>query len=291
MRAFCFFLLISISSIVLSQESTISNSIPAPHGYARETYPNGSYSHWMQHLQLKTKPVIMNYKSQAVESGLYQVFGVVRMPLLFQSDLEQCADFAMRFWAEYHKATGKLDKLYLFDYSGQKNILYAIRQILYEFSERAFANTNSHSLKNGCRSIAANQIVPGDMFIQNERGGIGHVSVVLDVCRSKQGKKLFLIGYSFMPAQEFHVEKASDKYGIEGWFTSEGYTQYLLDNLNLGNRNCGDSIHNENTYSCFSSLQFFSPADPIAEWNRFEKSVRDQTISERGSPKGSFLLS
>ena len=176
----------------------------------------------------------MNYKSQAVEAGVYQVFGVVRMPLLFPSDLEQCADFAMRFWAEYHKAIGRLDSLYLFDYSGKQISFTQSGKSYTNFLKWAFSNTNSHSLTNGCRPIAANQIIPGDMFVQNERGGIGHVSVVLDACVSKQGNKLFLIGYSFMPAQEFHIERASDKYGIEGWFTLEGYNQYLLDNLNYG---------------------------------------------------------
>jgi hypothetical protein len=200
----------------------------------RENYPSGSYSHWIQNLSLKAQPVILNYKGQVVKSGLYRIFGVIRMPLLFQSDLEQCADFAMRFWAEYHKSAGKLDKLYLFSYNGQKKPFSQSSKSFTNFLKEAFANTNSHSLKNGCSSIAANQIVPGDMFIQNERGGIGHVSVVMDVCKSKQGKKLFLIGYSFMPAQEFHIEKASDKYGVEGWFTLEGYTQYLQDNLNFG---------------------------------------------------------
>ena len=32
-----------------------------------------------------------------------------------------------------------------------------------------------------------------------------------------------------MPAQEFHIEKASDEYGIEGWFTAFGYEQYAKE--------------------------------------------------------------
>jgi hypothetical protein len=234
MRALYVFVLILISCLVFSQGLTIRYSIPVPRGYLRERYPSGSYSNWIQNLPLKAQPVILDYKGRIVASGLYRVYGVVRMPLLFQSDLEQCADFAMRFWAEYHKAAGKLDKLYLFDYDGEKIFFRQSGKSFASFLKRAFANTNSHSLKNGCRTIAADQIIPGDMLVQNERGGIGHVSVVRDVCRSGQGKKLFLIGYSFMPAQEFHIEKAEDKYGAEGWFTLEGYTKYLLDNLNYG---------------------------------------------------------
>jgi hypothetical protein len=226
--------LIGASSIGMSQDRTINNSIPVPNGFLREIYPTDSYSHWIQNLPLKVPPIILNYKGQVVESGLYRVFGVVGLPLLFKSDIEQCADFAMRFWAEYHKSAGTLDKLFLFNYSGRKMRFVSSGKSFINFLKSAFANTNSYSLKKGCSRVAASEIIPGDMFVQNERGGIGHVSVVLDACKSKQGKRLFLIGYSFMPAQEFHIEKSSDQYGTEGWFTVEGYTMYLHDHLNYG---------------------------------------------------------
>jgi hypothetical protein len=226
--------LLSISLISLCQEATIKNAIAVPNGYLREKYAGGSYSDWIQNLRLKVQPVILDYRGRTVESGLYRIWGVVQMPILFHSNLEQCADYAMRFWAEYHKMTGKLDQLYLFDYGGRKKFFNQSGKTYSQFLRQAFANTNSHSLKNGCRIITPEQIIPGDMFIQNERGGIGHVSVVMDVCRSPKGEKLYLIGYSFMPAQEFHIERAEEKYGTEGWFTFEGYTRYLLDYLNYG---------------------------------------------------------
>jgi hypothetical protein len=56
----------------------------------------------------------------------------------------------------------------------------------------------------------------------------------MNICTSPEGQILYLIGFSFMPAQEFHIEKADDKYGISGWFTLEGYYQYLTLHLNLG---------------------------------------------------------
>ena len=156
------------------------------------------------------------------------------MPLLFRSDLEQCADFAMRFWAEYHKAAGKLDQLYLFDYGGNKKLFKLSGKSFINFLKTSFANTNSYSLKKGCKPITADDVIPGDLFVQNERGGIGHVSIIMDVCRSKVEKRLFLVGYSFMPSQEFHLERAKGKYGIGGWFTPEGYFQYLKDFLDYG---------------------------------------------------------
>ena len=227
-------LLLLFGSVCFGQERSIKNSIPVPGGYSRETYPGGSYSDWIQNLPLKDQPVILNYQGQVIDSFFYNVWGVVRMPLLFRSDLEQCADFAMRFWAEYHQSTGKLNQLYLFNYNGRKKRFKQSGQSFNKFIKTAFANTNSHSLKKGCVPVESSQLRPGDMFIQNERGGIGHVSIILDVGTSKEGKKLFLIGYSFMPAQEFHIERAKEEYGIEGWFTLQGYNRYLKDFLDFG---------------------------------------------------------
>jgi hypothetical protein len=216
------------------REQSIKEVIPVPGGYIRASYPNGSYSVWIRNLPLKSRPVILNYRGEAIESGFYNVWGVVRMPLLFHADLEQCADFAMRFWAEYHRSAGKLDRLYLFDYNGRRRNFKQSGQSFAQFLKTAFANTNSHSLKMGCRTITSEQLRPGDMLVQNERGGVGHVSVILDVCASLEGKRFFLFGYSFMPAQEFHIEKAKAEYGFEGWFTLEGYFQYLKDHLDFG---------------------------------------------------------
>jgi hypothetical protein len=220
---------------VFSQDATIMNSIPAPKGYQRVIYPRDSYSNWLQNLKLKNDRKLLNYRGLIVQTAFYNIFGVVQMPLLFRSDLEQCADFAMRFWAEYHKSTGTLDSLYLFDYNGRKISFVKSGKTYEQFLRSAFADTNSHSLKNGCQSINSTELRPGDMFVQNERGGIGHVSVIMDLCRLQEGRELMLVGYSFMPAQEFHIEKATDSYGIQGWFTREGYERYLADHLNFGN--------------------------------------------------------
>ena len=228
------FVLVDSGKDCFAQTVTIRSSIPIPSGYVRNTCTDGSFGNWIQNLALKDPPIILDYQGAAVPSGFYHVWGVVKLPLLFRSNLEQCADFAMRFWAEYHKAAGKLDRLYLFDYGGNKKLFTLSGKSYLQFLRTAFSNANSHSLKQGCKAIAAGEVLPGDLIVQNERRRIGHVSVILDVCQSKEGKRLFLIGYSFMPAQEFHIERATERYGIDGWFTLEGYMQYLTDFLNFG---------------------------------------------------------
>jgi hypothetical protein len=196
MRALYVFVLMLISYPGFSQGRTIRYSIPVPRGYLRETYPSRSYSDWIQNLPLKAQPVILDYQGRTVASGLHRIYGVVRMPLLFQSDLEQCADFAMRLWAEYHKAASNLDKFYLFDYSGKKISFQQSGKSFANFLKRAFANTNSHSLKNGCRTIAADQIIPGDMLVQNERGGIAN--------RDRRPHREKCSAFSFSDPSPFH---------------------------------------------------------------------------------------
>ena len=72
------------------------------------------------------------------------------------------------------------------------------------------------------------------MFVQNKNGGIGHVSIIVDLAKSKTPGKpdLYRVGFSFMPAQEFHIEEASTN---EGWFTREEFENLLESRLgNLG---------------------------------------------------------
>lgn len=222
------------------QQPTIASQIPVPNGFVRKSFPQGSFSNWVQNLPLKNSNQILAYNGSAINDpshnviALYDVFAVVDMPLIFKADIEQCADYCMRFWAEYHKNLNKLDKLYLFDYNGNKKLYSSSGKSWTGFLKRAFSYSNSYSLKKGCVEIKEGDAVPGDMVVQNESGGVGHVSMIVDKAESKEGKKVYLIGFGFMPAQEFHIEKAADTYGFGGWFTLEGFYRFLDEFLDLG---------------------------------------------------------
>jgi hypothetical protein len=51
--------------------------------------------------------------------------------------------------------------------------------------------------------------------------------MIVNVAENRNGKRVYLIGYGFIPAQEFHIEKAKAGYGLDGWFTKTGYEKYL----------------------------------------------------------------
>jgi hypothetical protein len=45
--------------------------------------------------------------------------------------------------------------------------------------------------------------------------------LVLDVATNAQGKKLFLLGQSYMPAQEFHVLKNPNNPRLSPWYEAD----------------------------------------------------------------------
>lgn len=212
---------------------TLAGSIPVPQGYHRKTLEDGSYGRYLQTLPIKKDKRIAAFNGESIRG--FNVFAVLDMPILFHQDLEQCADYAMRLWAEYHKRSNILDRLYLFDYNGNRKPFSASGKSYSSFLKWSFTNTNSYSLKRGCKPVASEaELLPGDMLIQNENGGIGHVSVVMDICEASGAPRLYLIGFSYMPAQEFHIERASDNMGKGGWFTFEGYKRFLTEILPYG---------------------------------------------------------
>lgn len=228
-------LLLALSCAGLAQPAPGRVSdIPAPDGCGRVPLPPGSYAAWLRDVPLKPDKSILAHGGDTVSPGFYRVLGVLGLPLMFRDDLEQCADWCFRLWAEHHRQSGKTDRLYLFDYGGRRRLFSKSGKTFRGFLRWAMANANSHSLKKGCAAIDTAELTPGDMLVQNRDGGIGHVSVVMDACRDSSGNKFYLFGYGFMPAQEFHLEMADPELGRDGWFTLEGYLTYLDRHFDFG---------------------------------------------------------
>jgi hypothetical protein len=208
--------------------------IPVPSGCTRVPCDSASFGGWLRRLPLLRRTAVLDYRGDTVRRASFRVRAVLDLPLLFTQDLEQCADYAMRLWAEWHRAAGRLAALALFANSGRRVRLAASGRDYHSFLKWAFMYANSASLKRGCSAIAAGQLQPGDLIVQNERGGIGHVSVIMDACAARDGTRYYLIGFSFMPAQEFHIEQARDGQGAAGWFRLDGFYRYLEECLDVG---------------------------------------------------------
>ncbi|XDD51870.1 DUF4846 domain-containing protein [Leptospira sp. WS92.C1] len=209
------------------------NEIEPPSHANRIRYPQHSFPDFVQNLPLKSEKVLWTHDQKNI-IGRYDTIAVVDLPLLFKDDLEQCADYSMRVWAEYHKQNGSLNRFYLFDYNGNRKQFRGSGLSYVAFLRKVFVSSNSYSLKRGGAAIQETDLRPGDLFVQNENGGIGHVSMILDTAVGKEGKKFYLIGFSFMPAQEMHIEKAPNQFGAKGWFTYNGFISYLKESYPYG---------------------------------------------------------
>ena len=82
----------------------------------------------------------------------------------------------------------------------------------------AFSYCGTLSLSKEMKSIPMSELSPGDVFIKG--GSPGHAVLVLDVATNNQGKKIFLLGQSYMPAQDFHVLKNPNNALLSPWYES-----------------------------------------------------------------------
>lgn len=70
---------------------------------------------------------------------------------------------------------------------------------------------------------ASGAVEPGDMFLRG--GSPGHVVLVLDVAE-REGKRVFLLGQGYSPAQDFHVLKNPSDARLSPWYP-EGFGEEL----------------------------------------------------------------
>jgi hypothetical protein len=65
---------------------------------------------------------------------------------------------------------------------------------------------------------ASGAVEPGDMFVRG--GSPGHVVLVLDVAE-RDGKRVFLLGQGYMPAQDFHVLRNPTDARLSPWYPAD----------------------------------------------------------------------
>ena len=238
----------------LSAQSThrIIASIETPPDFQRIKLESGSFPDYVRHLPLKPDgSPVYSYNGSLIKDS-DSVAGVIDWPL--PSEVQQCTDVAIRLYAEFLRNKKQLGKIVFNSVSGVQisyvkwlrgkyslnrsgsAIIHAPSSKTKSDSDVEFEKylyfvmqyANSTSRARGLPDIDADKILPGDLFIQPDqsgRAGIGHVSVILDICQDTDGRKLYLFGYGFIPAQDFHLPLPTHSQGVESWFTLDGMKQ------------------------------------------------------------------
>jgi Domain of unknown function (4846) len=215
--------------------------IPTPPGYQRVSEPAGSFGAWLRHISLKKDNRVHLYNGDLKRNQEAQ-FAVLDIPV-GESDLQQCADAIMRLRAEYFFANKKYDSIHFLSTSGQAmefsewkngtryhvkgNRLVAyqdasavglpLRQALDSFLPFVFTYAGTLSLEHQLHPVTLmSSLKPGDVLVRG--GSPGHAMLVTDVAINGQGKKVYLLSQSYMPAQDIHIVKNPANADNDPWY-------------------------------------------------------------------------
>lgn len=225
-----------------AQRERIQERFPPPLGFEREALPVGSFGQWLRGLPLLPAgaPVLL---FDGRPKGRQDVHAAVIDLEVGRRDLQQCADAVMRLRAEYLFASGRPAEI-AFDATSGDRLPFARwargerpvveaggRRLRWAAGSRAdgshaalrryldvvFGYAGSYSLARELRPVPSAGLQPGDVFIQG--GFPGHAVIVLDSARASDGRRVFLLAQSYMPAQQVHVLLRPDGHGA--WYALE----------------------------------------------------------------------
>ena len=194
-----------------STGQTIAQRFPAPEGFTRITNPENSFANYLQTFPLKEIAYPVHFYNGEIKEN-YSIYCSVIDQEIDKVDLQQCADAVMRLRGEYLYANKLYEQIH-FNFLSDGKPRYYKEYVKGDYSyakfrkymRYIFSYANTGSLHDEMKSVEEiSGILPGDVFIQ-KRTPYGHAVIVMDVVQNTEGKKLFLLAQSYMPAQETQI--------------------------------------------------------------------------------------
>jgi hypothetical protein len=214
------------SSVITKNKATATTTvaaIPLPKGYKRIQTDSTSFGAWLRKIILKPDKTVYLFNGNKKENQQAQ-YAVLDISV-GNKDLQQCADAVMRLRAAYLFAQQKYADIVFYD---NANTSYSFtppytEEHLLQYLQRVFGMCGSASLSRQLTAINVwNQIEPGNVLI---RGGFpGHAAIVIDVAENEQGKKIYMLAQSYMPAQDIHILVNPNNNDISPWYEVSGST-------------------------------------------------------------------
>lgn len=230
-------------SIINEQGNTLETRILAPQGYERIPIQDNTLTSFLRTYPLKEagSPVLLYDGSEKANQQAH--IAVMKLPLE-NVDLQQCADSIMRIYAEYYYQTKQYDKIsfhfvngfeakyskwrqgYSISIKGNqvkwvKSQPQTSNQSFQKYLRIVFSYASTLSMDKESTQISLSKIQVGDVFLKG--GSPGHVVMIVDICEDKNGKKAFLLGQGYMPAQEFHILK-NPSHSDDPWYYEDEVT-------------------------------------------------------------------
>ncbi len=194
----------------------VIDSIPLPPGYKGFAPKENSFAEWLGKIKLKESKTVYLFNGSKKLNQQAQ-FAVLDISV-GNKDLQQCADAVMRLRAEYLFTANKFESISFADNEGGVYLFsqpYS-REHLHTYLQKVFGMCGSASLSKQLRPATIETIKPGDVFI---RGGFpGHAAIVMDVAANAEGKRIFMLAQSYMPAQDIHVLANPMDKNLSPWY-------------------------------------------------------------------------
>ena len=92
----------------------------------------------------------------------------------------------------------------------------SLRQQLDSFLPFVFTYAGTLSLEHQLSPAGMSWLRPGDVLVRG--GSPGHAILVTDVAVNSQGKKIYLLSQSYMPAQDIHIVKNPANADTDPWY-------------------------------------------------------------------------
>lgn len=221
-------------------KNTIRERFSPPKDYQWQEEKSDSFGYFIENFKLKPYgSQILRYDGSPISTQhLHEaVFDIDTG----KKDLQQCADAVIRLRAEYLYKIKKTDDIKFHFTSG-----HLLSWNDYKNGTRAFVNGNAVNFRKtaefddsyqGFRSyldlifnyagtislnketqavLKSSDLKTGDILITP--GSPGHVVFIAGVCQNKEGKKLFLLGEGFTPAQSIHLLSNPFQRNISPWY-------------------------------------------------------------------------
>lgn len=233
----------SQKELINPKGETISERYFPPQGYERVKLEKDSFGTFLRNQKLKPygeKVLYYNGKAKA-SKGIYDsAFDVD----IGERDLHQCADAAMLLRAEYLYSRKLYDALH-FNFTSGFNAEYTKWKQGYRIkvdgnnvsyykgtepsntykSFRSYMNmvmayAGTLSLEKEMHPVNLKDMEIGDVFIVG--GSPGHAVIVVDLAENQEGKKVFLLAQSYMPAQQTQLLLNPMDENLSPWYSLEG---------------------------------------------------------------------
>jgi hypothetical protein len=224
----------------VGRDSIVARIAPPP-GFERINAAANSFGEWLRGLPLKpagTPVLLYNGRLKANQEAHWAVVDLD----VGSADLQQCADAVIRLRAEYLFSRERFAQIH-FNYTSGARIEYVKWAEGYRptvagkkvaWRKDASVDRSYHCFKDyllnlfsyaGSLSLSRELVARpdlrsmeiGDVFIQG--GSPGHAILICDLAVDpRTGEKVFLIGQSYMPAQEFHLLRNPADRQLSPWY-------------------------------------------------------------------------